>query len=528
MERLVSKIGVRSEATIQSDVRLLLLDSDLGLTDVQLETQVGDEHKRIDVEMGCTVIEVKRSIASPTAMSKAAKQLSGYVVSRQGEMGQRYVGILTDGERWVAFHEVDGDLVEATRHLASTGEAGATALINWLEGVLATKTSIKPTPDEIQDRLGADSSSHALDYASLAALYADNKADPTVQLKRDLWANLLRSALGTQFSDDDALFLEHTLLVNSAEIIAHLVLGVDVTRLSPRTLLEGEQFAAAGLYGVVDRDFFDWVLEVPGGDGFVTSLARRLARFDWSAVEHDVLKVLYESVIKPDVRKSLGEYYTPDWLANRVVQEVVSDPLHQRVLDPACGSGTFVFYAVRRFLAAADEAGFPLSEAMAKVSSQVMGIDLHPVAVALARVTYLLALGRERLGAADRGTLSVPIYLGDSLGWQQENDIFSVGMLVIPTEVGDQFFSEPLRLPEHLLADAARFDNIVEALVNESGIAASRKTDRLSDGAARRLALAPDDLAVLNQNFQRLKQLHEAYRNHIWSYYIRNVSRPHG
>lgn len=36
---------------------------------------------------------------------------------------------------------------------------------------------------------------------------------------------------------------------------------------------------------------------------------------------------------------------------------------------------------------------------MALVSSRVIGIDLHPVAVALARVTYLLALGRDRLNS---------------------------------------------------------------------------------------------------------------------------------
>lgn len=72
--------------------------------------------------------------------------------------------------------------------------------------------------------------------------------------------------------------------MNSAEIIAHLVLGLDATKLAPATLLSGDQFVAAGLHGVVDRDFFDWVIEVPGGDGFITALARRLSRFDWSAV----------------------------------------------------------------------------------------------------------------------------------------------------------------------------------------------------------------------------------------------------
>lgn len=315
-------------------------------------------------------------------------------------------------------------------------------------------------------------------------------------------------------------------MVNSAEIIAHLVLGLRVEDLAPATLLSGDQFAVAGLHGVVDRDFFDWVLEVPGGEGYIASLARRLARFDWSAVEHDVLKVLYESVISAQTRKALGEYYTPDWLANRVVSQVVTDPLNQRVLDPSCGSGTFLFYAVRRFLAAADASGVGLADAMAQVSSQVMGIDLHPVAVALARVTYLLALGRDRLNAPERGSLSVPVYLGDSLGWDQRDDLLTVDYLVIPTDTGDQLLSGELRFADHLLANSASFDDLVQALVDESGRAAGKKINRLSEGTVRRLALDAADLPDLNANFARLKELHEAGRNHIWSYYIRNAARP--
>lgn len=527
--------GVRSEATIQSDVRMLLLDPDLGLADhdldVQLETQVG-QRRRIDVEVGCTVIEVKKSLTSAAALKAATTQLTGYVQTRAVERGQRYVGILTDGRLWVAFHEVAGDLQEATRHVAGAGAAGASPLLAWLEGVLATKRAVRPTPQEIADRLGADSSSHALDHSTLAALYAANRNLPTIALKRDLWANLLRGALGTQFTNTDELFLEHTLLVNSAEIIAHLVLGEKAEELAPATLLSGDRFTSAGLYGVVDRDFFDWVLEVPGGGGFVTALARRLARFDWSAVEHDVLKVLYESVISAETRKTLGEYYTPDWLASQVVTEVVTDPLHQRVLDPSCGSGTFIFYAVRRFVAAAEAAGMSLRDAMGQVSSQVMGIDLHPVAVALARVTYLLALGRDRLNTPGRGNLSVPIYLGDSLGWDlREEDLLSSGYLAIATEVDDQIaapglWSHDLRFPDHLLANSATFDDLVQTLVDESARAAGKSTVKLSEGTVRRLALDAADLPVLNANLGRLKELHEAERNHIWSYYIRNVARP--
>lgn len=398
-------------------------------------------------------------------------------------------------------------------------------MLVWLEGVLATRRSVAPTPQTIAEHLGARSSAHALDYSTLAALYAHGRDMPTVQLKRELWAKLLRGALGTQFVDSDELFLDHTLLVNSAEIIAHLVLGLPAEALSPATLLSGDQFAVAGIYGVVDRDFFDWVLEVPGGEGYVSALARQLSRFDWSAVEHDVLKVLYESVIPSETRKALGEYYTPDWLAASVVAEAVTDPLAQRVVDASCGSGTFTFYAVKRFLDAADAAGVASADALAQVSSRVLGIDLHPVAVALARVTYLLAIGRARLNAP-RGALSVPIYLGDSLGWDQRDDLLTVDYIVIPTESDEKLYSGELRFPDHLLQDAKNFDELVQALIEESERAVGRPTKALSAGTVRRLGIADGDLPALNANFARLKELHEEGRNHIWGYYIRNVTRP--
>lgn len=133
IDRLIGKTqGVRSEPTIQSDVRMLLLDPALGLSEVQLQAHVGDKHQRIDIEVGCTVIEVKKSLDAPSAIVAATDQLAGYVCTRQMEKGERYIGILTDGALWIAFHEIDGHLSEATRHQATTGDAGLNALLNRL------------------------------------------------------------------------------------------------------------------------------------------------------------------------------------------------------------------------------------------------------------------------------------------------------------------------------------------------------------------------------------------------------------
>ncbi|WP_236700426.1 N-6 DNA methylase [Allosalinactinospora lopnorensis] len=345
-------------------------------------------------------------------------------------------------------------------------------------------------------------------------------------MKRQLWARLLRSALGTQFRDDDALFIEHTLLVNSADVIAHCILGVDVTGLQPATLLLGRTFEQAHIAGVVEADFFDWVLEVPGGESFVRTLTRRLARFDWSRVDHDVLKVLYESVIGTETRKSLGEYYTPDWLAQQVVAETVTDPLHQRVLDPSCGSGTFLFHAARRYLQAAETAGIPLAAALHGLTDHVAGIDLHPVAASLARVTYLLAIGRDRLTSPQRGPIWVPVYLGDSVQWQQRLDLFDQGYLIIRTHSDGQLFQSELRFAEHLLHDSRRFDQLVNELADLAAKPRQPGTVPSLKGLFNRLAIATDDQGEITANFQLLCQLVDEGRNHIWSYYVRNLAWP--
>ena len=84
----------------------------------------------------------------------------------------------------------------------------------------------------------------------------------------------------------------------------------------------------------------------------------------------------------------------------------MTDPLQQRVLDPACGSGTFLFHAVRRYLAAATKPRCRWPRRCPSLTDHVLGIDLHPVAVALARVTYLLAIGRDRLIDPSRGPIT--------------------------------------------------------------------------------------------------------------------------
>lgn len=533
--RMAERRATRTEADLQSDVRLLLLLGDLNLEDgdleVSLEAQAGDG-KRIDVEAGFTVIECKKNLKPGRQMAKDVEQLADYLRRRTEQTGQRYVGVLTDGADWHLYLlEPSGLATEVSHFKVSVTDPDVDGLRVWIEGVLATRQHIKPSPLEIRRRLGAGTSSFALDRKSLAALYGNCRTNPEVQVKRMLWARLLTTAFGSHFQDDDELFLEHTYLVVVAELIAHVVIGLDIRETREETsassLLSGEFFAQARISGVVEADFFDWVAKAPGGEQFVRDLARRIARFDWAGVEHDVLKILYESVIGAEQRKNLGEYYTPDWLAERIVADTVQEPLNERVLDPSCGSGTFLFYAIKRYLAAADAAGLPNAEAVAGVCRSVYGVDVHPVAVTLARVTYLLAIGLDRL--QDRGEIGIPVNIGDSLQWGQDKNLLTDGGLVVYTTDGAELFASELRWPASVATDASVFDQLVSdladrAVAREPG---ARPLLPITAILNRYKVSGDEDRKVIETTYRVLCGLHDQGRNHIWGYYVRNLARPY-
>ncbi|EDQ34289.1 Type I restriction-modification system methyltransferase subunit [Hoeflea phototrophica DFL-43] len=530
-ERIAKRNDKRTESEIQADVRQFILSAPLNLheddvTNVLLESQTGDR-RRIDVEVGSTVIEVKRDLRKGKVKPDAVEQLAGYVELRMNQTGLRYVGVLTDGTEWLCYDLVEGKLREVSTITVEPTAVDMEKFTVWLEGVLATAQNIAPTARNIELRLGAGSSSYQLDRATMASLYEQFKDSPTVQMKRTLWSRLLTSALGTAFEDTDDLFIEHTLLVNTAEIIAHAVLGLPVQSLNPAALLAGEKFDESGIHGVVEADFFDWIVEIDGGDVFVRTLAKRLARFEWSKVEQDVLKVLYESVIGTETRQRLGEYYTPDWLADIVVQETVTEPLNSRVLDAACGSGTFLFHAIRRYIVAAEAKGMTVGQLIDGVTEHVIGMDLHPVAVTLARVTYLLAIGRHRLIDPDRGTIHIPVYLGDSLQWQEQNtDLWTAGNLVIQTDDKKDLFGNKLSFPDALVDDAARFDELVNEMAKKAATRKPKSAVPSMNAVFQRLAIPDRFKPTIEATFETMCQLHDEGRDHIWGYYIRNLARP--
>jgi hypothetical protein len=531
LDRLATRNPGRTEADIQADVRDLLLYGgfDLGEWQVRLESPAA-EQTRIDVEIGALIIECKRDLRAPAALAKAEEQLAGYLADRESTTGSKLNGLLTDGVAWRLYRSSAHGIELVSAQDLQPGQEDSGRFRWWLGSMLATERRIVPTAISIEERLGSASPSCRLAIGELADLLASSASSSEVQLKRALWAKMLRTALGTQFEDDDELFVEHTYLVLVATLIAHIAIGFDAHELAdtPAATLSGQFFARSGIRGMGEAGFFDWVLDVPGGEPFVAGLARRLSVFTWSGIDHDILKALYQSVISPDTRHRLGEYYTPDWLASRIVDTLVGDPLTSRVLDPACGSGTFLFYAVRRYLDAASAAGHDASVAVPAVAEHVYGMDLHPVAVILAQVTYLLAIGSERIVRAG-APLSVPVYLGDSMRWDiaEETFLAPTGEIVVPTGAGHTLFAtEELRFPGSVVADPGRFDRLVDEMASRASERPRGDRPAPIGGVLSTFAVTEAERPVLEATYAHLCELHDQGRDHIWGFFVRNQARP--
>lgn len=533
--QLVDRAYTSNLPLLRAAIRQLLLSQDLGLYEYQIVTSMpppidGQQH-RLEVDVAHTTIDIRPDLRRPTVLQAAEIALQSSLAPRGDNLGQRRIGILTDGVDWRVYLSCHGRF----QHAASlrTAAEGADALMSWLEAILATGGPIEPTPAEITRRLGASSPSYKLDFIELSALYDENRRHATVQLKRTLWAKLLRTAQGTHFSDSDNLFINHTLLVAMAKVIGHFVIGIPPTDpdLSATAIMTGARLSEVQLGGVIEADFFDWLVHTPRGDEYVQSLIRKLSRFRWSEVTHDVMKVLYESIISRETRHQLGEYYTPDWLARRIIAACVTDPLNQTVLDASCGSGTFLFHSVRHYLAAAQSSGMPDLEALRGVVQRVLGVDVHPVAATLARVTYLLAIGTHRLTSGSRPPLSIPVYLGDSLRWGEERTLLSYPGLPVSTTPNDDLYEasgdpgDQLLFPRQVIAHA-RFDELVNELADRATRRARRSPVPSVSGTLKRFAITGDDARVLRDTFGKMCALHDEYRDHIWGYYVRNLSRP--
>jgi hypothetical protein len=137
--------------------------------------------------------------------------------------------------------------------------------------------------------------------------------------------------------------------------------------------------------------------ELAQDDHLALGLANRYrGRISFANVPLESISELYESLATDaDVRRSTGLFYTPAWLARRVIDRIPRKAFSAgRAFDPACGSGTFLVCYLERLLDERYLRNEPIEPSPPDLTAAVAGMDVDIVALESTRLTLDLLAQR--------------------------------------------------------------------------------------------------------------------------------------
>jgi len=463
------------------------------------------------------LFEFKRDLEGERA--KGLEELQRYI-SAQAEP-RRYLGVLTDGEAFEVYVLGKG-VLERAYDFRLEAEKPQEAWL-WLEGLLFSERQVRPTVQDVVRRFGERSAVFAQARARLWQMWRGVRGAGPPPTKFLEWRRLLSHVYGSEVGEEE-LFLRHTYLALLARLMAYLAI---VRRLPTSDelpgLVDGASFRRLGLPNLVEEDFFAWVLEGVVRQealSLLGGLAQHLAVYDFGALGEDLLKELYQELVDPETRHDLGEFYTPDWLAERTLREA-GFSRETSLLDPACGSGTFLFTAIRLLR----EQGLGGEALVRHAQEQLAGLDVHPLAVIIARCNFVLALAPDLPVAAP---VDVPIYMADALLEAEGME----GLIAVPVaglgeeEAKEHHLERAFHLPADLAHEPGQMEAAIEALREMARAGGDEAAARA--GLRRRLEeLGLGGHAPTFENGLRLlRHLVRTGRDTVYAFVLRNAYRP--
>jgi len=246
-------------------------------------------------------------------------------------------------------------------------------------------------------------------------------------------AHFLTQCLFCMFAEDEGL-LPRGIITSLLEKAAD-----DVTRAINRIAVLFTAMQSGGDYGDDSIPWFNGGLfasvSVPPLTAAELGALREAARLDWRAIDPSIFGTLFERGLNPKKRSQLGAHYTDPATIMKLVEPVIVRPLlaewathretisrqvakskkhgdkayqaanaifhgflerlkNYRVLDAACGSGNFLYLALktlkdieRRVNTEAEQLGLQRQVSIEVSPANVLGIEIDPYAAELARVT---------------------------------------------------------------------------------------------------------------------------------------------
>lgn len=482
---------------------------------------------RADAILGNLILEFKTELNQDTIL-KSEEQLKRYAYAvRKNEGRFRYLLIATDGINFIVYRPTLKDkeltldnLVLEELDKINIEEMEQEYVYLWMDRYLLYSESKPPTTESFVADFGLDSPIFKNCYKLLEDAWNESKEDPEIKLLYKEWSNYLEIAYGTKVGKE-SLFLRHTYLSTLAKLMASTYYLGGAVPGSDEELIDiitGDTFLRWGIH-LFEEDFFTWIIRKKDiGLEIAKIIVQGLSKYDLTNLSEDVLKGLYQQLVDPAERHDLGEYYTPDWLAEYIVKDVVDEK--KSVLDPACGSGTFLVKAIhfKRELMRDEEP----ENILERILENVVGMDIHPLAVIISKVNYLLALGDLIHYRSQRmGEIHIPVYLSNSL-LPPEYGISKEGIEVYFFNADGERFVIP--------ASIIKMSNILDSVIDIIKNAAKENIDGEKDlerrFRANNIELDKVEISILFEVVQTMKRLTREKRDTIWAFILKNIYKP--
>ncbi|MEI4550343.1 Eco57I restriction-modification methylase domain-containing protein [Pseudoalteromonas spongiae] len=422
-------------------------------------TSEGRKNKkgRIDSRIGSLIIEFKHNskFTIQADIEKAIKQTEDYLDAISVDSDGQFIGIVTDGIKAI---RIQKDSHSNTTTISGVVDFSQEILKLVCESVLLLNQKALSPENLVLDFCSGEPSLSKKLTVTLLNVLEQNITGRSMMLLKE-WQELFKLAhddtskqqaiidrkkslevvAGHSLTDKESEYKTLYALQTSYAIIVkviafHVITKTfhehdvsftevanyesDALRQYMNTLEDGAIFRDFGIGNLLEGDFFAWYCTPEQWNDEIYQAIKAvfnvLVQYEsrkiltQSTATLDFFKDLYMNVMPDKVRHSLGEFYTPPWLADQLIDEAekLTETKNWTALDPCCGSGTFVTTLIRKVLQRCDNS----SNTLEVVLNSVKGLDLNPLAVLTARINYFINIAH----LITDEEIEIPIYLGDS------------------------------------------------------------------------------------------------------------------
>ena len=346
-------------------------------------------------------------------------------------------------------------------------------------------------------------------------------------------------------ASSDASFIHQTYLALLARLTARRFLAPYRPISGAEELLEiinCDYFSRRGIGNFGEGDFFSWVSLEPRWElsldelvlKTVQDLAEALAPYNFGLAAPGIIDDLYRRTV-PETPSA-----PPRWLAEYIVEEELglADDPDLSLLDPACGAGVFLSAAVGVLSRIMNERGSHPLDVLFGMPQLVQGMDRDPLAVALARLNYLLALGD--LVQQEHPPILVPVYLADAAQSPASHPVLPEdGAVLVSTPAGE------FPLPGPMVDNPMMLDWVLGRLTNYMDGAQLRLHVQSEEEAVQEVlnayynyltapkprtpvpdALTPKQADLLLETARSLVKLHIRGEGALWLHIVQNIAAP--